>query len=706
MENIDEKTVLLNFPDNTSKTYHNLNYRYNQAKSLFEKFKSMEKLNVDFNTLFDLLKEIVNLVETNSVYNYLFLKYHKNVLSYFVINQETKEKEEYTYEYNLEELKETLKSSNYFELTKKSPINPAKEIYELMELYLNKENNKTKQKSKKKVNKDGYKNKPKEGIKEMIINIDINPQNKPNNKIKEETYANTNNNEKSDFDKKSKAIKEHKYNTPLKDAIERVRVSYYKSIFKEGISFEEEEKFILLCKGISIFKNIIKNTNFKNWIESIDLDNEEFNKELFVFISYLQMIGDFPVKKRNYVLNIYEKKFIPQNEIKFIEQKLSNNTKNSSYKYGEILICDDKKDEEEEEKEKNNKIGEEEELNYKIEGEENLNIEMIEDKINDNEEEEEFNEINNIKIINDDLFKIYNNFESYTAKRKDYVLKNLIDEMENYPDYPLRFLLERNQSFDYFFKNNKNIINNEKIYPKFIDYLKFFIKSGIVREALNLSEDHDNLINLLESDFYIEEIINEKCIISLPFYNGYIEGYTNKIFMISGISGFPFLISEYRNIHNKKEYINLLNATIIFNIGIKLIICLHEILIHLSYGYLFQITDGKISHQSPKSRKSYIGSNNPYMDGGSYFEELLFGEKVRIIDLYFVLRLLNGNFTTLKEFRKELKEPIDIKNPEKLGNFLSGILHEYPIDFDYIEKKLIPTSKLRVNGDMLCFNRI
>ena len=118
--------------------------------------------------------------------------------------------------------------------------------------------------------------------------------------------------------------------------------------------------------------------------------------------------------------------------------------------------------------------------------------------------------------------------------------------MENYPDYPLRFLLERNQSFDYFFKNNKNIINNEKIYPKFIDYLKFFIKSGIVREALNLSEDHDNLINLLESDFYIEEIINEKCIISLPFYNGYIEGYTNKIFMISGISGFPFLISEYR----------------------------------------------------------------------------------------------------------------------------------------------------------------
>ena len=97
---------------------------------------------------------------------------------------------------------------------------------------------------------------------------------------------------------------------------------------------------------------------------------------------------------------------------------------------------------------------------------------MIEDKINDNEEEEEFNEINNIKIINDDLFKIYNNFESYTAKRKDYVLKNLIDEMEKFPEYPLRFLLERNQSFDYFFKNNKNIINNEKIYPKFIDYLK------------------------------------------------------------------------------------------------------------------------------------------------------------------------------------------------------------------------------------------
>ena len=541
----------------------------------------------------------------------------------------------------------------------------------------------------------------------MILNIENNPINKSNYEIKEKIY-NINNNEKSDFDKKIKAIKEHKYNTPLKDAIERVRISYYKSLFKQAISTEEEVKFLLLCKGIKIFKSIIRNNSFKNWIESIDLNDEEFNKEFFVFISYLQMIGQFSSKQKKYVLNIYEKIFSPQNEIKFIEEKLSNNNKNSSNKCGEILIYDDKKYDEEEE---NNKIREEEEFNYKIESEDKINNDLKEEKMNiikEGEDDEEINDenISKMVIINEEFFKIYNNFESYIAKRKDYVLKNLIDEMDNFPDYPLKFLLERNQTFDYFLKNNKNIINNEKIYPRFIDYLKFFIKSNIVREALNLSDEHENLINLLDSDFYIEEIINEKCIISLPFYNGYIEGYTNKDFMISGISGFPFLISEYSKVHNKKEYINLFNATVIFNIGIKLIICLNEILINLSYGYLYQITDGKISLKSPKSKKNYINSNNPYTDGGSYFEKLLFGEKVRNVDLYFVLGLLNGSFTTLNEFRKGLKEPMDIKNSEKLGNFLSYLLKEYPIDIDYIEKQLIPISSIRVSVGMICYNRI
>ena len=46
------------------------------------------------------------------------------------------------------------------------------------------------------------------------------------------------------------------------------------------------------------------------------------------------------------------------------------------------------------------------------------------------------------------------------SNRKDYVLTNLIYEMENFPDYPILFLLERNQTFDYYYyKNNKNIIN-------------------------------------------------------------------------------------------------------------------------------------------------------------------------------------------------------------------------------------------------------
>ena len=66
------------------------------------------------------------------------------------------------------------------------------------------------------------------------------------------------------------------------------------------------------------------------------------------------------------------------------------------------------------------------------------------------------------------------------SNRKDYVLTKLIYEMENFPDYPILFLLERNQTFDYYYKNNKNIINNEKLYPKFLNYFKFFIKSNII----------------------------------------------------------------------------------------------------------------------------------------------------------------------------------------------------------------------------------
>ena len=79
---------------------------------------------------------------------------------------------------------------------------------------------------------------------------------------------------------------------------------------------------------------------------------------------------------------------------------------------------------------------------------------------------------------------------------------------------------------------------------------------------------------------------------------------------------------------------------------------------------------------------------------------LLFGEQVGNIDLYFVLRLLNGIFTNIKKFKEVLKQPTDVKNSAKFGNFLRYILTEYPIDDDYVEKQFILTTKFRLNNDI------
>jgi hypothetical protein len=116
------------------------------------------------------------------------------------------------------------------------------------------------------------------------------------------------------------------------------------------------------------------------------------------------------------------------------------------------------------------------------------------------------------------------------------------------------------------------------------------------------------------------------------------------------------------------------------------LICLHEVIIHLAYGYLFYISEGKISPESPKLKaksEEFNYKNNPCDDGGSYFEYLLFGEKIHIVNFNFVIRLLNGHFTNLDSFKKELKMKIDLKDNKNLGEFLQKVLKQYPINPDY-----------------------
>lgn len=570
--------------EDTQREYKELNFRYSEAKKLFDKFEQLAKSTKKENQkeLFNILKDIISFVEVNPVYNYYFLKYHKNIKDYLSFNEMTGDNEIFTFEENFEQLKGTLKEINYYELTGKKQANPALEVYELINLFINKND---------------------------------------------------------EFYDKSKKICYQQLNCPLIESIERTRMLYYKSLFKypDENDKKKQSQFNGLCKGINHFRCIIK--YMKNWFESINLDEESLNKKFFVFIIYLTMIDNFKFKEYTSIKKIFEKEFNPNKEYKNIKKKL-NNKENG----------------------------------------------LIEELIENESEDEEDYIISKIEILNDKQFKIFNKFESFILDRSNYVLENLIAEIRDFNDYPIECLLERNQTITSFFNNNKNIINDEELFPDFKKYFKYFIKSKVVEEALNSSGKHGNIIKLLKSNF-IDEILNEKYIISLPFYNKALEGFTNKDFMISGISGLPFIISSYGKIKSKEEYNNLKNVLVIINIAIKLLVCLHEILIHLAYGYLFHISDGEILPESPKSNKIYYYSNSPADDGGSYFEELLFGQKWYKISFNQAIRLLNGNLSNLEEFRKELNEPIDLKDGEKQGVFLKKILNKYIVEITLLKNE-------------------
>ena len=126
-----------------------------------------------------------------------------------------------------------------------------------------------------------------------------------------------------------------------------------------------------------------------------------------------------------------------------------------------------------------------------------------------------------MEILSETQFKVYNQIESFTLNRKDYVLANLLSEMKKYPEYPLKILLEKNKTIDYFYENNTNFINDDKIFPKF-----------------------------LETEFFVDEIVNKKYIVSMPFYNNSIEGFTNKDFLVTAISGIPIRFHEYWRVDN------------------------------------------------------------------------------------------------------------------------------------------------------------
>lgn len=292
-----------------------------------------------------------------------------------------------------------------------------------------------------------------------------------------------------------------------------------------------------------------------------------------------------------------------------------------------------------------------------------------------------------VKDIEKDEFIIKNNFESITFTGRNYVLNNLITEFSYYSNTPLNILLKRNESFEYFSNKHTQIIDDEEIFLEFKNYFNLFIHSPLLKEVLR--ENHQYIIELIESNSFPGLFFDDEYVKSFPLYYLIGDGYTDKDIVISFITYFPIIIKNFGIIKTKEQYENIKNVFFLFDVCYKFITSLHEILIHLCYGYINYITEGKIGSKSPKSSKNKNKLSNEtqiYEDGGKYFEELLFGTKFETINLQLIYTLLNGEYLnkTLEEFKNNLKlefDPLQIKMQGLFGK----ILRKYKIDFTLFE---------------------
>ena len=277
-------------------------------------------------------------------------------------------------------------------------------------------------------------------------------------------------------------------------------------------------------------------------------------------------------------------------------------------------------------------------------------------------------------------FLISNNFEKKIINGKDYCIINLVKDITKNEDIPLDILLKRNESFDFFKKQKRNIIDDEYIFNEFKYYFNEFIHSKLIKEVLQ--KEHKNIIELIDSDCFTGFKLDEEYVKSMPLFNLISEGYTDKDCLISFISYFPIIIEEYGDINTLAQYNNIIKVFLYFDICNKFIVCLHEIIIHLSYGYLNYVTEGKINSKSPKESKK-TNDSDEHENGGSYFEKLLFGEKIQTINMQLIYCLLNGQHfnDTIEQFRKCLLLEFDPVNIKKTGLF-GKLMEKYEINFN------------------------
>ena len=359
---------------------------------------------------------------------------------------------------------------------------------------------------------------------------------------------------------------------------------------------------------------------------------------------------------------------------------------------------------------------------------------------------------------------ISNKFESISIKVNDYCLQNLKVESFSNVDTPLDILLQRNESFNYFKEQKRKIIVDQEIYEDFKTYFKEFIHSNLMADVLK--DKHQNVLELIKSDSFPGLSLDEKFMKAFPLYDKLAQAYTDKDLLVSFISYFPTLINFNDPIDTMEKYINIKNVFFMFNVCEKFIVTLHEIIIHLSFGYLSYLTDGKIESKSPKDSKknkksspeiinitkqmedsdnevnqeeyqeeedeemeevesgeemanneikftlNEINNYEEEMENSDdegcreedyYFESLLFGDSVKIINFQLIYSLLNGQHfdDTKEEFQNSIKKNFNPKKIKKTGLF-GKIIQKYPINFSLFNYQKIKCYMRRKYNNFTC----
>ena len=135
---------------------------------------------------------------------------------------------------------------------------------------------------------------------------------------------------------------------------------------------------------------------------------------------------------------------------------------------------------------------------------------------------------------------------------------------------------------------------------------------------------------------------------------------------------------------------NLTNICLLLSIGVKFVNSFHEIINHLSNGYLYYLSNIKLDLKSFKKGK---GEDNEL-----FLERILNnGNTFNYLDLSKVIALLDGVSCqkNLCEFQECLNNEKNIENLNqrikegKIKGFLKDFLDKYPINLEYFMENQI-----------------